>query len=112
MKFKKIFDELRKSKKAKKAIKVKKSMLLLKSKYDWKAMHGDNRIRRELDSKIFNRKQGYEVKWMIQEVVNHFVYTTESDVQKVEDIIANKLPGNVRSQKNVFDWLVNYLSKR
>jgi len=90
MKFKKIFDELEKSKKAKKAIKVKKSMSLLK--YDWKAMHGDIPIKRKLDSTIFNRKQGYEVIWMIQKVVDHFVYTAMSDVQRVEDIIVKKCP--------------------
>ena len=121
MRFKKIFDELNESKKTKKGdFKVENAIkTMLQLTYDWKAQNGDNPLLRKLDSTLFNRKQGYEVVWMIQDVIEHFGYRKVNDVQKakdliqkVEDIIANKLPGNVRSRKNVFDWLVDYLSKK
>ncbi len=46
---------------------------------------------------------------MIQKVVNHFDYGSESDVHKVEEAIRTDLPGNVRGRNNVFDWLVDHL---
>ncbi len=48
---------------------------------------------------------------MIQKVVNHFGYETEEDVKRVEMAIRTALPGNVRSRKNVFNWLVEHLSE-
>ena len=54
------------------------------------------------------RKEGYEVRLMIQKICNTFGFTTEEDVKRVETVIANELPGNVRSQENVYNWLVEY----
>jgi hypothetical protein len=115
MKFKKIIFDLKESKKAKKAIevekiKVEKSMLQLT--YDWEAKNGDNSEEIVIDKTFFDRDQGYEVLVMIQAVVDNFGYTSVSDVRKIEAVIANKLPGSIRSRENVRDWLVNYLSKR
>ncbi len=90
------------------AIKVERSML--QRKYSWKAVGGDDPKKTKKDRIFLNRKEGYEVRPMIQKVVNHFDYQTENDVHKVEDAIADKLPGNVRSRENVFEWLVDFLS--
>jgi hypothetical protein len=48
---------------------------------------------------------------MIQKVVNHFGYETEEDVKRVEMAIRTALPGNVRSRKNVFNWLTEHLTQ-
>ena len=92
---------------------------MMQLKYDWKAKDGDNPYMRKLDSKIFNRKQGYEVVWMIKKVLEDFGYKTVSDVRKkenivkkIESVIDEKLPGDVRSSKEVFDWLVKYLNDK
>ena len=90
------------------AIKVTKSML--KRKYSWKAVDGDDPTKTDVDSRLLNRKEGYEVILMIQKVVDHFNYEEESDVHKIEDAIATSLPGNVRGQKKVFAWLVMHFS--
>jgi hypothetical protein len=87
------------------AIQVKRAMID-KEKYKWEAGEGDSKT-----SVAHDRRQGYEVVPMIQKVVNHFGYETEEDVKRVEMAIRTALPGNVRSRKNVFNWLVAHLSE-
>ena len=89
------------------AIKVLKEMLNVDA-YSWHAVEGDDPKKRRADALLFNRKEGYEVRLMIQKICNTFGYTTEEDVKRVESVIANELPGNVRSQENVYNWLVDY----
>ncbi len=91
------------------AIKVTRSML--QHKYSWKAVGGDDPKAIKIDAYLLNRHEGYEVVPMIQKVVNHFDYGSESDVQKVEEIIGSELPGNVRGRENVYDWLVDRLGE-
>jgi hypothetical protein len=90
-------------------IEVTRNMLKRENEYSWKRVPGDGP---PLDPDRFCRKEGYEVKDMIQKIVKHFGYMKKSDVHKVEDAIWDKLPGNVQNREKVKDWLVNYLSKR
>ena len=92
------------------AIQVKRAMLDV-AKYKWQAGEGDSKTSVAHDRIMFSRRQGYEVIPMIQKVVNHFDYQTEADVKRVEEAIRSALPGNVRSRKNVFNWLVTYLAQ-
>jgi len=92
------------------AIQVKRAMID-KEKYKWEAGEGDSKTSVAHDRIMFNRRQGYEVIPMIQKVVNHFGYETEEDVKRVEMAIRTALPGNVRSRKNVFNWLVEHLTQ-
>jgi len=92
------------------AIEVKRAMIDVE-KYRWQASKGDNPSDRQHDRVMFSRREGYEVLPMIQKVVNHFGYETEDDVKRVEAAIRAALPGNVRSRKNVFNWLVEYLAQ-
>ena len=92
------------------AIQVKRAMLDVK-KYQWTAGEGDDKKNVAHDRIMFSRRQGYEVIPMIQKDVNHFDYETEEDVKRVEEVIRSALPGNVRSRKNVFNWLTTYLSQ-
>ena len=89
------------------AIKVLKEMLDVDA-YSWHAAGGDDPKKRRADAILFNRKEGYEVRLMIQKICNTFGFTSEEDVKRVESVIANELPGNVRSQENVYNWLVEY----
>jgi predicted flap endonuclease-1-like 5' DNA nuclease len=89
------------------AIKVLKEMLDVDA-YSWHAAGGDDPKKRRADAILFNRKEGYEVRLMIQKICNTFGFTSEEDVKRVESVIANELPGNVRSQENVYNWLVDY----
>ena len=90
------------------AIQVTKSMLI--GTYSWQAVDVDHPEAIKFDAHLFNRHEGYEVIPMIQKVVDHFDFETEADVQRVEKVIMEELPGNVRGQKNVLAWLIEYLS--
>lgn len=89
------------------AIKVVKDMMNVEA-YDWSATEGDDPTKRRADAIMFNRKEGYEVQLMVQKICNTFGFDSVDDVKRVEEVIANELPGNVRSQKNVYAWLVDY----
>ncbi|MFL7838696.1 MAG: DUF4332 domain-containing protein [Candidatus Promineifilaceae bacterium] len=90
------------------AIQVKKDMLNV-DEYEWHAKKGDDPRKTRADALLFNRKEGYEVILMIQKICNTFGYMTVDDVKNVESIIANELPGSVRGQKKVYNWLVDYI---
>lgn len=89
------------------AIKVVKDMMNVEA-YAWSATEGDDPTKRRADAIMFNRKEGYEVQLMVQKICNTFGFDSVDDVKRVEEVIANELPGNVRSQKNVYAWLVDY----
>ncbi len=91
------------------SVRVTRSMLQLKSRYSWKAEPGDDPTKRRADARLFNRREGYEVLPMIQNVVDHFGYTRQADALKVEDVIATELPGDVRGRKRVLAWLIDRL---
>ncbi len=89
------------------AIKVTRTML--QGAYAWEAVGGDDPSARKIDATLFNRREGYEVVPMIQKVADHFDYGSEDDVRRVEEVIHDELPGNVRGRKNVYEWLVSRL---
>lgn len=89
-------------------IEVRRNML--QRKYSWEAVGGDDPRAIRISATLFNRHEGYEVIPMIQKVMNHFDYGDEADVRRVEDVIADELPGNVRGQKTVLEWLIDHLS--
>jgi hypothetical protein len=89
------------------AIKVHKDMLDVNA-YSWHAAEHDDPHKIKFDAVMFNRKEGYEVIPMIQKVADTFGFETVDDVKRVEAVIANELPGNVRSRENVYNWLVEY----
>ena len=58
---------------------------------------------------LLNREEEYEVIPMLNKVLDELGTLKVSALHKLEDMIENDLPGNVRSRENVFDWLVkNY----
>ena len=63
----------------------------------------------ERDAYLFNRREGYEVMPMIQRVVNRLELDPHH-VTYLEDMIAEKLPGNIRGKDRVFNWLVKTLN--
>lgn len=89
------------------AIQVRKGMMHADN-YHWQAGKGDDPTKRRADAIMFNRKEGYEVRLMVQKICSAFGFTTVEDVHRVEAVIAEELPGNVRSQANVYNWLVEY----
>jgi hypothetical protein len=60
------------------------------------------------DALLFNRREGPEVSKMIQAIVDRLKLADEADVHRVEDLIANELPGNIRKWERVEQWLLGH----
>lgn len=68
----------------------------------------DPKLRGEPDSSLFNRNEYHEVYYLVKHFVSRYKNVT---VEKTERLIHEKLPGSVRSQANVIEWLAkNYTS--
>jgi hypothetical protein len=79
---------------------------LLYNHYSWTAMPGDNpKISGVPDSTLFNRNEGYEVLYLINKFLEKHSLSSIQAGQKVERMIRVGLPGDVRSQRNVMDWV-------
>lgn len=76
--------------------------------YSWSADGGDNpKLRGEPDDSLFDRTEGYEVLYLINRFGEATGRTTIAAGNKAERMIKNDLPGHVRSQINVKNWLSN-----
>lgn len=76
--------------------------------YSW-TVYGDDdpKVSGPPDSTMFNRKEGYEVLYLINKIAEiHNLKKLDSGL-KMEKMIHDKLPGNVRSQENVKAWIVD-----
>ena len=73
--------------------------------YSWTAYENDDpKISGEPDSTLFNRHEGYEVLYMINKMASSI-----SNGKKIEKLIHNKLPSNIRKQSSVRDWIKDNL---
>jgi hypothetical protein len=80
---------------------------MLYNHYSWTALPGDNpKISGVPDSTLFNRNEGYEVLYLINRFMNDNSLKNVESGQKVERMIRTGLPGDVRGQKNVVEWLI------
>lgn len=80
----------------------------LQFKYSWTTTPGDDpKLRGEPDSNLFNRGEGYEVLYLINKLLKKRSLSSKSDAQKLEKMIKDDLPGDVRSQEKVMAWLEN-----
>lgn len=70
--------------------------------YDNTTTPGDDpKLRGTPDSSLFNRKELYEVLYLI----NSLNLSTLEECQKAEMLIHDELPGDTRSQEDVKEWL-------
>lgn len=84
----------------------------LKFEYSWKAIPPDDpRVTGKPDSTLLSRGEGYEVLGFINRVAEANKWTNKASGLKVERLINKHLPDNVRSHKNVWQWLVDNWSK-
>lgn len=88
----------------------------LQHTYSWSAIRGDDpRLTGKPDDMLLNRHEGYEVLAYINSFCSRHnwtpgPYATKVDALKVERLIRNQLPSNIRSRKNVDEWLVKHWS--
>lgn len=77
----------------------------LKRTYSWSTDGGDNpKLRNEPDSSLLDRTEGYEVLYMVQRLMDVWSLKNVESGQKIEAKI-HECPSNLRSQKNVMDWI-------
>lgn len=70
--------------------------------YQWSAIPPDDaRVTGVPDSVLLNRREGYEVLPFLNKTS-----ASKASALKAERLIRNQLPGEVRSRKNVLDWLI------
>lgn len=85
---------------------IEKSDLVFKNEYSWNALEGDDpRITGEPDSTLFSRNEGYEVLFLINKLVEIWNLTQKNSGLKIEKMIKNHLPSDIRSQENVKVWI-------
>lgn len=78
----------------------------LKYKYSWSAISGDNpKVVGEPDSTLFNRNEGYEVLYLINKLSKIWGFKEKASALKLEKMINEELPSDIRSQENVKSWL-------
>ena len=76
--------------------------------YSWTTYGDDDpEITGSPDSTFFNRKEGYEVLYLINKIADKNDLKKKSSGQKIEKMLHDHLPGNIRSQKNVYQWIVD-----
>lgn len=65
----------------------------------------DQKITGTPDSTLFSRHELYEVLYLINKLAEIWKFKNKSSAHKLEKMIHEYLPSDVRSQKNVKKWL-------
>ncbi len=74
--------------------------------YSWTSYTGDNpKIKGEPDSTLLNRKEGYEILYFINKFSEIHKLKEKSSATKIEKMIRNEVPSNLRSQQNIKEWI-------
>ncbi|MCT4561927.1 MAG: hypothetical protein N4A41_11180 [Crocinitomicaceae bacterium] len=82
--------------------------------YNWEAFpENDCRVSKPIDDTRFNRNNGQEVVFMVEEIMNSSGMTDRSAKIKLERMIRNELPEKVVHQDRVKIWiLLNWFNSR
>jgi hypothetical protein len=78
------------------------------SDYSWTVINGDNpKVTGEPDNTLLNRKEGYEILYFINKFCEMYGLKQKQSARKVERMIREEVPSDIRSQNTIKDWLVN-----
>lgn len=84
----------------------------LKYTYSWTAIRPDDpKVSGPPDSTMFNRYEGYEVLYLINRFAHEYDLKQKSFGHKIEKMINEYLPSDIRSQTKVKDWIGNNWKK-
>ena len=81
--------------------------------YSWTAINGDDpRVSGEPDSTLLNRSEGYEMLYFVNKFIEKHPYMPGGNPNRagrvIEFIIKNRISTDIRSQKNIEDFIVEY----
>ena len=83
----------------------------LEYKYDWTIKQDDPKLRGNPDHSLFNRHQGWEMLYFVNRFgILHNVSTVTAG-KKVERMLRDHLPSDIRSQANVKQWVYDNWKK-
>jgi hypothetical protein len=68
----------------------------------------DPKISGKLDSTIFNKKEGYEMLYIIQKLIEIWKLEDRKSVRKLEKMIFKFLPDEIVKQEDVKNWVRNH----
>lgn len=76
--------------------------------YKWTAYGGDDpKITGKPDNTLFNRHEGYEVLYLINSFSEKHAFKQKEYGTKIEKMIRNELPSDIRGQEKVVSWIEN-----
>lgn len=74
--------------------------------YEWASYTtNDPRIYGKPDSTLFNRAEGNEVVYLINKLMVLWDYRFSNTGNKMEKLIHDRLPSDIKSQEEVKDWI-------
>jgi hypothetical protein len=74
--------------------------------YSWSTYSNDDpKITGEPDSTLLNRMEGYEILYFINKFTEIHKLKEKSSATKIEKMIRNEVPSNLRSQQNIKKWI-------
>lgn len=74
--------------------------------YNWSQYEKDDpRISGKPDTTEFNRKEGWEVIYIIKCLSDHLAYGVDSFANKVEKFIHDRLPVEIKNQRDTIKWI-------
>lgn len=79
---------------------------LINNHYDWSTEITRNVIRSSPDRRLFDRLNGNQILYLINFFGHSTGKITIDDGQRIEDIIKKELPAELKSEKAVFNWLI------
>ena len=74
--------------------------------YNWSSYEkNDARISGIPDSTEFNRKEGWEVLYIINFLTDHLAYEVRGFGNKIEKLVHDRLPLEIKNQKDAITWI-------
>ncbi|MEI6754970.1 MAG: hypothetical protein WCK78_17620 [Paludibacter sp.] len=75
--------------------------------YSWVAtyVNDDPKITGKPDSTELNRREGYEILYFINKVSEIWSFKQKNSAIKVEQMIRNEVPKEIRSQEKIKEWI-------
>ena len=74
--------------------------------YSWTAYRNDDpKVTGNPDSTLLNRKEGYEILYFINKLAEIHGLNQKSSAEKIEKMIREKVPTNLRSKENIKAWI-------
>jgi hypothetical protein len=80
--------------------------------YSWTTISGDDpRVSGEPDNTLLSRMEGYEILYFVNKFSEKNNFKNKISAIKVEKMIRNEVPKEIRSQKDIKTWIEDNWTK-